>query len=93
VSRQAGAAIRVDDTPVPVGDPGRGKTTTRHYGARPRRADLETVRTPAAAYLYPPDRKGEHAKALLGSSRLTAPTDTPASTPFMHPSPRAKCHV
>jgi transposase len=64
---RAGAALHADDTPVPVLDPGRGKTKTgrlwvvvrdeRPWGSRD---------PPAASYLYSPDRKGEHAQRLLG---------------------------
>jgi len=66
-----GATLHADDTPVPVLDPGRGKTKTGrlwvyvrddrpHGGAAP----------PAAFYRYSPDRKGErpreHLKGFAG---------------------------
>ena len=67
---RAGSAIHADDTPVPVLDPGRGRTKTgrlwtavrdeRPYGSTP---------PPAAFYLYSPDRKAEHARALLKDCR------------------------
>ena len=63
---RVGLALHADDTPVPVLDPGRGKTKTgrlwtlvrdeRPYGA---------TAPPAAFYRYSPDRKGEQAQALL----------------------------
>ncbi len=67
---RAGAALHADDTPVPVLAPGRGKTKIgrlwvlvrdeRPWGSRD---------PPAAAYLYSPDRKGEHALRLLAGCR------------------------
>jgi transposase len=67
---RAGLALHADDTPVPVLDPGKGKTKTgrlwtvvrdeRPFGATP---------PPAAFYRYSPDRKAEHAHALLAGCR------------------------
>jgi transposase len=67
---RAGTALHADDTPVPVLDPGRGRTKTgrlwtlvrdeRPWGGRD---------PPAASYLYSPDRKGEHAATLLADCR------------------------
>jgi transposase len=67
---RAGLALHADDTPVPVLDPGKGKTKTgrlwtvvrdeRPFGATP---------PPAAFYRYSPDRKAEHAQALLAGCR------------------------
>ena len=67
---RAGLALHADDTPVPVLDPGKGKTKTgrlwtavrdeRPFGATP---------PPAAFYRYSPNRKAEHAHALLAGCR------------------------
>lgn len=61
-----GAAIHADDTPLPVLEPGRGRTRVGRLWTvvRDERPWGSTV--PAAAfYRYSPDRKAEHAKALL----------------------------
>ena len=65
-----GQAVHADDTPVPVLDPGRGKTKTGRLWVlvRDERPWGSKV-PPAAAYLYSPDRKGEHAEMLLGACR------------------------
>jgi transposase len=67
---RAGPAVHADDTPVPVLDPGRGKTKTGRLWvvARDERP-WGSPAPPAAAYLYSPDRKGEHAETLLGACR------------------------
>ena len=67
---RAGPAIHADDTPVPVLDPGRGRTKTGRLWVvvRDERA-WESTAPPAAFYRYSPDRKGAHAEALLGSCR------------------------
>jgi len=61
-----GAAIHADDTPLPVLEPGRGKTRVGRLWTmvRDERPWGSTV-PPAAFYRYSPDRKAEHAKALL----------------------------
>jgi len=63
---RAGSALHADDTPVPVLDPGRGKTKTGRLWTlvRDERPWSGPAR-PAAFYCYSPDRKGEHAQALL----------------------------
>ncbi|MGH7022553.1 MAG: IS66 family transposase [Caulobacteraceae bacterium] len=67
---RAGAAIHADDTPVPVLDPGRGKTKTGRLWALVRDERPWTGPAPPAAYyLYSPDRRGEHAERLLASCR------------------------
>ena len=65
-----GHALHADDTPVPVLDPGRGKTKTgRLWTAVRDERPLGSTAPPAAFYLYSPDRKAEHARALLGGCR------------------------
>lgn len=67
---RAGLAVHADDTPVPVLDPGRGKTKTgRLWVAVRDERPFGSQAPPAAFYLYSPDRKAEHAKSLLNSCR------------------------
>jgi transposase len=67
---RAGAALHADDTPVPVLDPGRGRTKTGRLWVLVRDERPWGSRAPpAVVYRYSADRKGEHAKALLGSCR------------------------
>ena len=66
----AGHKIHGDDTPVPVLEPGRGKTKTGRlwtYVRDDRPAGDETP--PAVWYCYTPDRKGEHPHAPSGCVR------------------------
>ncbi|MHB8392456.1 MAG: IS66 family transposase [Acidobacteriaceae bacterium] len=63
---RAGEALHADDTPVPVLDPGRGKTKTGRLWVavrdeRPWGSDVP----PAVFYSYSPDRKGIRAGELL----------------------------
>jgi transposase len=63
---RAGSAIHADDTPVPVLDPGRGKTKTgRLWVAVRDERPFGSTAAPAAFYLYSSDRKAEHARNLL----------------------------
>jgi transposase len=63
---RAGPAIHADDTPVPVQDPGRGRTKTGRLWVVVRdEGTWGSPNPPAAYYRYSPDRKGEHAQALL----------------------------
>ena len=57
----SGASIHGDDTPVPVLDPGRGKTKTGRQWVylRDERPHAGPA-PPAVFYRYSPDRKGEH---------------------------------
>jgi transposase len=66
----AGTVLHADDTTVPVLEPGRGRTRTGRLWAvvRDERAFAGTA-PPAVFYRYSPDRRGEHAAALLGSCR------------------------
>ena len=61
-----GEALHADDTPVPVLDPGRGKTKTGRLwvAVRDERPWGSGV-PPAVFYRYSPDRKAEQAKLLL----------------------------
>lgn len=66
----SGARLHGDDTPVPVLEPGKGKTRTGRLWAYVRdgrpAADTEP---PAVAYFYSPDRKGEHPRDHLKDFR------------------------
>jgi len=67
---RAGLALHADDTPVPVLDPGRGKTKTgRLWTAVRDERPFGSTAPPAAFYRYSPDRKAEHARALLAGCR------------------------
>jgi transposase len=61
-----GEALHADDTPVPVLDPGRGKTKTgRLWVAVRDERPWGSAAPPAVLYRYSPDRKAEQAEALL----------------------------
>jgi transposase len=62
----AASKVHADDTPVPVLEPGLGKTRTGRLWVYVR-DDRPTGSTepPAAWYRYTPDRKGEHPQAHL----------------------------
>jgi transposase len=67
---RAGAALHADDTPVPVLDPGRGRTKTGRLWVLVRdERPWAGPAPPSVAYLYSPDRKGEHASQLLDGCR------------------------
>jgi transposase len=62
--------LHADDTPVPVLDPGRGKTKTGRlwtYVRDDRPAGNDEA--PAVLFRYSPDRKGEHPRAHLAPFR------------------------
>ena len=62
----AAGKLHADDTPVPVLDPGRGKTKTGRlwtYVRDDRPADSDEA--PAVLFRYSPDRRGERPKAHL----------------------------
>ena len=67
---RSGEVLHADDTPVPVLDPGRGKTRTGRLwvAVRDERPWGSGV-PPAVFYRYAPDRKAERAEALLGDCR------------------------
>jgi transposase len=67
---RAGPVLHADDTPVPVLDPGRGKTKTGRLwvAVRDERPWGSGV-PPAVFYRYAPDRKAEQAEALLAGCR------------------------
>lgn len=62
--------LHADDTPVPVLDPGRGRTKTGRLWTyvRDDRAAASTD-PPAVLFRYSPDRKGEHAREHLKTFR------------------------
>jgi Transposase IS66 family len=61
--------VHADDTPVPVLEPGRGKTKTGRLWVyvRDGRPAADQA-APAAWYRYSPDRKGEHPQDHLAAS-------------------------
>jgi transposase len=66
----ASAKLAVDETPVPVLDPGRGKTKTGYFWAVARdERPWGGSDPPAVVYTYAPGRGGEHLQALLASYR------------------------
>ena len=71
----AGDRLHGDDTPVPVLDPGRGRTREGRLWVyvRDGRPAGDAKTPPAACYLYSPDRKGAHpAGASEGLRRRAA---------------------
>jgi transposase len=66
----ASAKLAVDETPVPVLDPGRGQTKTGYFWAIAR-DDRPWGGTdpPAVVYTYAPGRGGEHLEKLLANYR------------------------
>ena len=67
---RAGLALHADDTPVPVLDPGKGKTKTGRLWTVVRdERPFGATTPPAAFYRFSPDRKAEHARALLAGCR------------------------
>ncbi|KXF76499.1 transposase [Paramesorhizobium deserti] len=62
----AGSRLHGDDTPVPVLEPGKGRTKTGRLWSYVRDGRPWGDETPpAVSYFYSPDRKGEHPKAHL----------------------------
>jgi transposase len=67
---RAAEKLHADDTPVPVLDPGRGKTKTGCLWSYVRDDRPAASRDPPAVwYRYSPDRKGEHPQAHLKDFR------------------------
>jgi transposase len=66
----AGSVLHADDTTVEVLAPGQGRTRIGRLWAvvRDERA-FAGAAAPAAFYRYSPDRRAEHAQALLGTCR------------------------
>lgn len=63
----ASAKLAVDETPVPVLDPGRGKTKKGYFWAMARDdRPFSGSDPPAVVYTYAPGRGGEHLENLLG---------------------------
>ena len=66
----AAEKVHADDTPVPVLDPGRGKTKTGRLWTYVRDdRPAGSADPPAVWYRYSPDRKGEHPQAHLRDFR------------------------
>jgi transposase len=66
----ASAKVHADDTPVPVLDPGRGRTKTGRLWVYVRDdRPASSTEPPAAWYRYSPDRKGEHPQDHLKNFR------------------------
>jgi transposase len=67
---RAGPAVHADDTPIPVQDPGAGKTRKGRLWVVVRDESAWGSGQPLAAYYqYSPDRKGIHAQTLLAPCR------------------------
>jgi transposase len=65
-----GQVVHADDTPVPVLDPGRGRTKTgRLWVAVRDERPWGSAVPPSVFYRYAPDRKAEQAEALLKDCR------------------------
>jgi transposase len=63
---RAGPTVHADDTPIPVQDPGRGRTRSGRLWVVVRdEGTWGSSNPPAVYYRYAADRKGEHAQALL----------------------------
>jgi len=72
----ASAKLFADDTPIPVLDPGRGRTRTGRLWVYVRDdRPWAGPDPPAAVYLYSPDRKAERPAAHLGRFRGTLQVD------------------
>ena len=66
----AGVKVHADDTPVPVLDPGRGRTKTGRLWVYVRDdRPAGSTEPPAAWYRYSPNRKGEHPQDHLKDYR------------------------
>jgi transposase len=66
----AGAKVHGDDTPVPVLDPGRGRTKTGRLWVYVRDdRPAASTEPPATWYRYSPNRKGEHPQDHLKNYR------------------------
>jgi transposase len=72
----AGPKLHADDTPVPVLEPGRGKTKTGRLWTyvRDDRA-AKSPDPPAVAFRYSPNRRGEHPREHLKTFRGTLQAD------------------
>jgi hypothetical protein len=84
-----GETIHVDDTPVPVLDPGSGKTKTGRLWAVVRdERPWASTSPPAVFYRYSPDRKGEHPQEFLKDGKGYMHADAYAGyDPLYEPDP------
>ena len=81
--------VHTDDTPVPVLDPGRGKTMTGRLWTYVRDDRPAAGRDPPAVwYRYSPDRKGEHPQAHLKRFRGILQADAYAGYSVLYDSER-----
>jgi transposase len=89
---KAGETIHVDDTTVPVLDPGRGKTKTGRLWAVVRdERPWASTSPPAVFYRYSPDRKGEHPQDFLKDGKGYMHADAYAGyNPLYEPDPETK---
>ena len=72
----AATKIHADDTPVPVLDPGRGKTKTGRLWVYVRDdRPAGSIEAPAAFYRYTPTREGAHPRAHLKDFQGTLQAD------------------
>jgi hypothetical protein len=70
----AGVKVHADDTPVPVLDPGRGRTKTGRLWVYVRDdRPAGSADAPAVWFQYSPNRKGEHPQAHLSRERPADP--------------------
>jgi transposase len=85
----AAEKVHTDDTPVPVLDPGRGKTKTGRLWTYVRDDRPAASRDPPAVwYRYSPDRKGEHPQAHLKRFRGILQADAYAGYSVLYDSER-----
>jgi hypothetical protein len=82
---RAGETLHADDTPVPVLDPGRGRTKTGRLSVVVRdERSWGSPAPPAVYYQYAPDRKAERAEALLRRCRSYLHADAYAGFPGLY---------
>jgi transposase len=68
--------LHADDTPVPVLEPGKGRTRTARLWAYVRDdRPAGSTDPPAVVYRYSPDRRGEHPQSHLAAFRGTLQAD------------------
>ena len=86
-----GAKVHADDTPVPVLDPGRGRTKTGRLWVYVRDdRPCASKDAPAAWFQYSPDRKGEHPRGHLKRYRGVLQADAYSGYETIYDSGRVK---